>query len=68
MAPALLEWKGRLDTLGRRVRVQWKDEVYDGMAEDVDSSGNLILRTDSGVVTLIAGEVTSQIDVAEPIG
>ena len=66
--PALLEWKGRLDTLGRRVRVQWKDEVYEGMAEDVDSSGNLILRTDNGVVTLIAGEVTSQIDVAEPIG
>ena len=64
----MLEWKGRLDTLGRRVRVQWKDEVYEGMAEDVDSSGNLILRTDSGVVTLIAGEVTSQIDVAEPIG
>ena len=68
VAPALLEWKGHLDTLGRRVRVQWKDEVYQGMAEDVDPSGNLILRTDSGVVTLIAGEVTSQIDVAEPIG
>ena len=69
LAPALLEWKGRLDTLGRRVRVQWKDEVYHGMAEDVDSVGNLKLRTDSGdVVTLLAGEVTSQVDIAEPIG
>ncbi len=65
---ALLEWKGRLDTLGRRVRVQWKDEVYEGLAEDVDSVGNLILRTDLGVVTLLAGEVTSQVDIAEPIG
>ena len=69
VAPALLEWRGRLDTLGRRVRVQWKNEVYEGMAEDVDSLGNLILRTDSGgVVTLLAGEVTSQVDIAEPIG
>ena len=69
VTPSVLEWKSRLDTLGRRVRVQWKDEVYQGMAEDVDSLGNLILRTDSGdVVTLLAGEVTSQVDIAEPIG
>ena len=65
---ALEEWKERLDTLGRRVRVQWKNEVYEGVAEDVDSAGNLMLRTDGGeVVTLLAGEVTSQVDIAEPI-
>ena len=49
--------------------MQWKNEVYEGMAEDVDSVGNLMLRTDSGEVkTLLAGEVTSQVDIAEPIG
>jgi len=55
----LAEWKGLLDTLGRRVRVSWQDQVYWGQAEDVDELGNLQLRWDDGrLVTLAAGDVT----------
>jgi BirA family biotin operon repressor/biotin-[acetyl-CoA-carboxylase] ligase len=55
----LAEWKGLLDTLGRRVRVSWQDQVCWGQAEDVDELGNLQLRQDDGrLVTLAAGDVT----------
>jgi BirA family biotin operon repressor/biotin-[acetyl-CoA-carboxylase] ligase len=55
----LAEWKGLLDTLGRRVRVSWQDQVCWGQAEDVDELGNLQLRQDDGrLVTLTAGDVT----------
>lgn len=55
----LAEWKGLLDTLGRRVRVSWQDQVCWGQAEDVDELGNLQLRRDDGeLVTVAAGDVT----------
>ena len=57
------EWKGLLETLGRRVEVRWGDEVHVGIAEDVDPLGALVLRReDGGTVTLPAGEVTSHLD------
>jgi BirA family transcriptional regulator, biotin operon repressor / biotin---[acetyl-CoA-carboxylase] ligase len=57
----LAEWQGLLDTLGQRVRVSWQDESYIGLAEGVDSTGNLQLRLDNGrLVTLTAGDVTLQ--------
>ena len=56
----LAEWRGLLETLGQRVEVRWGDEVYTGLAEDVDAMGNLLLRTSEGtLLTLPAGEVTS---------
>jgi BirA family biotin operon repressor/biotin-[acetyl-CoA-carboxylase] ligase len=52
-------WRGRLETLGRQVRVQFGDHVDEGMAEDVDSEGNLLLRrADGSVIALAAGDVT----------
>jgi BirA family biotin operon repressor/biotin-[acetyl-CoA-carboxylase] ligase len=55
----LAEWTALLDTLGQRVEARWRDEVYVGLAEDVDPSGNLRLRLDDGnLVTLTAGDVT----------
>jgi BirA family biotin operon repressor/biotin-[acetyl-CoA-carboxylase] ligase len=55
------EWHSRLFTLGRRVTVKWRDELYTGMAEDVDVGGALLLRLDNGsLVTLPAGEATLQ--------
>jgi BirA family biotin operon repressor/biotin-[acetyl-CoA-carboxylase] ligase len=55
----LAEWKGLLDTMGRRVRVSWQEQVYWGQAEDVDELGNLQLRRDDGrLVTLASGDVT----------
>ena len=55
----LAEWKELLDTLGQRVTVSGDNCPYDGIAEDVDDVGNLLLRLDSGeLVTLTAGDVT----------
>ena len=62
-ADVFAEWKGLLETLGRRVEVRWGDEIHVGAAEDVDPLGALLLRRDDGrVVTLPAGEVTSHLD------
>ena len=56
------EWRGLLETLGKRVEVRWRDTVYRGLAEDVDGSGNLLLCLEDGTVSsLPAGEVTSAI-------
>ena len=34
-------WKARLDTLGRTITVRFRDEAFEGVAEDVDPEGNL---------------------------
>ena len=53
------EWRTRLDTLGREIRVTFGDQVYEGTAEDVDRDGNLILVQPDGTRrTVEAGEVT----------
>ena len=53
------EWVGLLDTLGKRVRVTWRDETWVGQAEQVDEMGNLLLRLDDGtLVTMTAGDVS----------
>jgi BirA family biotin operon repressor/biotin-[acetyl-CoA-carboxylase] ligase len=53
------QWRSRLDTLGRDVSVRFREQVYEGLAEDVDSDGNLILREGDGTLrTVEAGEVT----------
>ncbi len=52
-------WRARLETLGRQVRVQFGDGVEEGVAEDVDADGNLLLRrADGSVIALSAGDVT----------
>ena len=53
------EWRGYLETLGKRVEVRWGHDIVAGYAEDVDEMGHLILRTDDGNrITLSAGEVS----------
>ena len=55
----LQQWHSRLDTLGREIRVTFRDQVYEGLAEDVDHDGNLILVHPDGTRrTIEAGEVT----------
>ena len=63
----LEEWRGLLDTLGKRVTVQDvthsgdAGNSYRGVAEDVDDKGNLLLRlADGRLVALAGGEVTMQ--------
>ena len=56
------EWASKLDTLGKVVRVGWRDQVIEGTAETVDDQGNLILRKpDGSTVNVVAGEVTFQV-------
>ena len=55
----LPEWRGLLETTGRRVEATFGKETYAGIAEDVDDTGNLLLRLDDGrLITLTAGDVT----------
>jgi BirA family biotin operon repressor/biotin-[acetyl-CoA-carboxylase] ligase len=52
-------WRERIVTLGQDVRLTFRDEVYEGVAEDVTAEGALILRlADGSVMTFEAGEVT----------
>ncbi len=57
-------WKPMLDTLGTRIEfnIHPTNESVRGVATDVAADGGLIVRTDDGqMVTLDAGEVTSQL-------
>jgi BirA family biotin operon repressor/biotin-[acetyl-CoA-carboxylase] ligase len=52
-------WRARLATLGRQVRAQSGDYLEEGVAEDVDGEGNLLLRRADGSIAVIsAGDVT----------
>ena len=53
------EWRERLVTLGKRVRVQSGQTSLEGIAESVDADGHLLLRHPDGTVTrVIAGDVS----------
>jgi BirA family biotin operon repressor/biotin-[acetyl-CoA-carboxylase] ligase len=57
--PIHQRWMGRLETLGKKVRVSLGDRVEEGYAESVDERGNLVLRRpDESLVTIVAGDVT----------
>jgi BirA family biotin operon repressor/biotin-[acetyl-CoA-carboxylase] ligase len=52
-------WRERLVTLGQAVHASWPGGVVDGVAEDVDDGGALIVRTASGENVIVeAGDVT----------
>ncbi len=56
---AVMEWwRARSATLGRRVRVVGMGGDFDGVAESVDDSGALFVRTRAGVRRVFAGEVS----------
>jgi len=50
-------WKARSDTLGREVRVRLRGVDLVGVAEDIDHSGALLVRTDAGLERVHAGDV-----------
>jgi BirA family biotin operon repressor/biotin-[acetyl-CoA-carboxylase] ligase len=41
-------WKESSDTLGRKVRIELEGESMEGVAQDLDENGALILKKDSG--------------------
>ena len=57
--PLLREWRDRLITLGKSVRVYSKGTMLEGVAEAVDATGSLLLRhADGSSTTIVAGDVT----------
>ena len=53
------EWRESLSTLSKKVSVIHGGSKIEGIAQDVDNLGNLIIKTNSGnVVTLTSGDVT----------
>lgn len=53
------EWSRNLSTIGKSVRVQSGDSVFDGNAESVNEDGSLLLRcTDGSVMRITIGDVT----------
>ena len=53
------QWRAALVTLGRRVQVSGSDAAFEGVAEDVEPSGALVVRDDAGLRRVVhAGDVT----------
>jgi len=53
------EWREHLATLGQVVRVGTAEEVIEGLAEDVDADGALLVRTRDGALrSVLVGDVT----------
>jgi len=67
-APGLIaDWKARLVTLGRRVRLHTPGGDVEGEAVDVTASGELVLRLDSGEErAFAAGDVLATRDASTP--
>ena len=53
----IAEWKTLADTLGRSVRVETASGIVLGVAEDVDETGALVVKTEEGPVHVSAGDV-----------
>jgi BirA family biotin operon repressor/biotin-[acetyl-CoA-carboxylase] ligase len=49
-------WKELSETLGRNVRVETGTGFVEGVAEDVDARGALVVRTPEGLVTVDSGD------------
>ncbi|MEM4728483.1 MAG: biotin--[acetyl-CoA-carboxylase] ligase [Thermoplasmata archaeon] len=52
----LEEWRALSETLGRKVRVDTLEEAVEGLAEDIDASGALLIKTAKGPVRVMAGD------------
>lgn len=59
-------WREHLATLGQPVRVGTRHEVIEGVAEDVDADGSLLVRKDDGALRrVLVGDVTLR---GRPVG
>lgn len=55
--PVREAWKKLSSTLGRDVLVKTERREFTGIAEDIDESGALLVRTEAGLERVIAGDV-----------
>lgn len=51
------EYKSRVATIGRDVRVELADELFTGMAAEVEDDGALVVISDAGPRRVLAGDV-----------
>jgi BirA family biotin operon repressor/biotin-[acetyl-CoA-carboxylase] ligase len=52
------KWRNFTLTLGKRVKVYCQDKHLEGMAQDIDVDGSLLIRKDSGVIAKVtSGDV-----------
>ncbi len=58
LIPLLREYKTACITLGREVRVIIGGDTREGLAEDMDEAGALLVRTPGGLLTVNAGEAS----------
>lgn len=58
LSTVLAAWRARAVGLGQAVSVQMASRTIDGIAEDVDENGALIVRTAAGAEHIVAGDVT----------
>ena len=55
----LSEWKRLTSTLGKKVVVIIGEETFNGVAEDIDDEGRLLLKLPSGEIKRISsGDLT----------
>jgi len=53
------EWRSNLVTLGQPDTATWKNGSIEGIAEDVEETGGLVIRLADGTLhTVVAGDVT----------
>ena len=56
--PVLEAWRRESVTLGQPVRVLAGEETYDGVAEELAEDGSLLVRTENGLRSVLAGDVS----------
>jgi BirA family biotin operon repressor/biotin-[acetyl-CoA-carboxylase] ligase len=54
----LQKWKKNSDMMGRRVTVTQGNRSVQGMAADVNNDGSLLLRTDTGDMNVVSGDIS----------
>ena len=55
---ALDQWREYSITLGQLIDVVGVQEQFAGVAEDIDEDGALLVRTDTGLRRVLAGDVS----------
>ena len=55
---ALDQWREYSITLGQLIDVVGVQEKFAGVAEDIDEDGALLVRTDTGLRRVLAGDVS----------
>ncbi|WP_415283732.1 biotin--[acetyl-CoA-carboxylase] ligase [Candidatus Nitrososphaera sp. FF02] len=56
-AKIVAEWRRRSDMLGKKVSVVQQGRAEEGVAQDINDDGSLLLKTASGTVSIVSGDI-----------